>query len=262
MDLKFTYDTYQDVRRNLFLYSTPFLVVAGFFTFFYVLPPAHQRIVVSVLESISNSQPWKGLAGAGLGLFLFVGLAFLMTEIFQVHDQWYDKHIIKWRYRYDIDFILPRLIRPFASGTNYRFYNVAETQDFLTELYYPFVGDRDLKIAKNKLVRFYEVVTVYWLTQINEIVLVLLTLLIVVYRYLGPADLAYRTRLLDVFVAVGCGLILNRMWAGSSKEKVRHATEEEIRAIHDDAALLKDLDRRLGRVCRDYSIPYEQTPEA
>lgn len=260
-DLKFTYDTYQDVRHNLFLYSIPFLVVAGFFTFFCVLPPEHQSTVVKVLDWISNSQLWKGIAGAGLGLVVFITLAFLMTELFQIHDQWYDKHIIKWRYRYDTDFILPKLIHPFANRTNYRFYEVAETHDFLPELYYPFVGDRDLKIPKNKLVRFYEVVTVYWLTQINEIVLVLLIAAIVLYRYQGPATLAYRTQLLNDCVVVGCCFILNRVWARSSKEKVRRATEEEIRAIHDDAALLKDLERRLGLVCHDYSIPYEQTPE-
>ncbi len=46
-----------------------------------------------------------------------------------------------------------------------------KTQQFQKRLYYPYVGDRNLKIPKNKLVRFYEVVIVYWLTQINEIVL-------------------------------------------------------------------------------------------
>src|SRR5690242_13577296 len=38
MDLKFDYETYQDVRHNLFLYSTPVLIIAGFFTYFCVLP--------------------------------------------------------------------------------------------------------------------------------------------------------------------------------------------------------------------------------
>lgn len=51
-DLKFTYDTYQDVRRNLFLYAMPFLVVAGFFTFFCVLPPDHQSAVVKLLDCL------------------------------------------------------------------------------------------------------------------------------------------------------------------------------------------------------------------
>jgi hypothetical protein len=185
-----------------------------------------------------------------------------MTELFQIHDHWYDKYIIKWRYSYDIDFILPKLIQPFANRLNYRFYEVSETHDLLPELYYPFVGDRDLKIPKNKLVRFYEVVTLYWLTQINEIVVLLVVSTIVLYRYQGPATLTYRTQLLDDFVVVGCFFILNRVWAHSSKGKVRRATEEEIRAIHGDAVLLKDLECRLGRVCHDYSIPYEKAPES
>ncbi len=258
MDLKFTYDSYQDVRHNLFLYSTPFLVVAGFFAFFFVLPPAHQQKVVSVLEAISNSQPWKGILGAGFGLVVFVAAAFLMTELFQVHDQWYDKYIVRWRHRYATDFILPRLIQPWASHANYRFFEAAETNTrrFQEQLYYPFVGDRDLKIPKNKLVRFYEVVTVYWLTQINEIVLIILIAATMFYRYQGPTDLAYRTLLLNDFITVSGALVLNRAWVRSAREKVRRATEEEIRAIHDDAGLRQDLENRLIKVCNDYSIPY------
>lgn len=38
-DFRFGYDTYQDVRQNLFLYSTPVLIAAGFFAFFGILPP-------------------------------------------------------------------------------------------------------------------------------------------------------------------------------------------------------------------------------
>jgi len=263
MDLRFTYDTYQDVRHNLFLYSIPSLLIAGFFAFFCVLPPAHERAVVAVLEAISNSQPWKGILGTSFGVVVFVAAAFLMTELFQIHDQCYDKYIIKWRHRYATDFILPRLIQPWASRTNYRFFDTAEiyTRNFQEQLYYPFVGDRDLKIPKNKLVRFYEVVTVYWLTQINEIVLVLLIAAIVVYRYEGPFDLIYRTVLLNDFIAVTCAFILNRAWVRSSREKVRRSTEGEIQAIHNDPTLRQDLERRLVRICSDYSIPYGRAPQ-
>jgi hypothetical protein len=106
MDLKFDYETYQDVRHNLFLYSTPVLIIAGFFTYFCILPPTLQQVVVQVLEYVSNKEPLKGIVGTAAGVVVFGGIAFLLTEIIQVHDQWYDKYIVRWRHRYATDFIL------------------------------------------------------------------------------------------------------------------------------------------------------------
>jgi hypothetical protein len=126
----------------------------------------------------------------------------------------------------------------------------------MERLFYPYVRDRDLKIPKNKVIRFYEVVTVYWLTQINEIVLLSLALLIVGYGYKGPAELWYRTLLFKHLVFIFVAFILNRTWVRASRNKVRRATAEEIRAILDDEELSKDLETRLAKICRDYSIPY------
>jgi hypothetical protein len=123
-------------------------------------------------------------------------------------------------------------------------------------LYYPYVGDRDLKIPKNKLVRFYEVVTVYWLTQINEIVLLALSAMVVYYGFRGPSEILYRTTLFSDLVIVIVAFVVNRAWVRSSRSKVRRATEEEIWAILDSPDLRNDLERRLVRICQDYSIPY------
>ncbi len=258
MDLRFGYDSYQDVRRNLFLYSTPFLIGAGFFAFFYVLPMPAQQAVVRFLESVSNTQPWKGMLGGGIGIVAFGVVAFLLTEIIQVHDQWYDKYVIKWRHQYSTDFTLPRLIQPWASRTNYRIFEAADAhvRQFQERLYYPYVGDRDLKIPKNKLVRFYEVVTVYWLTQINEIVLAAVSAMVVYYSFRGPVDVSYRTTLFNDLVIVMVAFVVNRTWVRASRGKVRRATEEEIWAILDNADLRNDLERRLVLICQDYSIPY------
>lgn len=179
----FTYDTYQDVRKNLFYYSIPFLIAAGFFCYWRILPPAHQQAIWSLISYVSNSEGWKAFSGTGIGIVLFSVIAFLLTELFQVHDQLWDKFVRKWRYYYAIDFILPRLVQPFASHLNFRFREEAEKHvgEFQVDLYYPFVGDRDSKIPKNKLVRFYEVITLYWLTQINEIVVCMLGIAVTVY---------------------------------------------------------------------------------
>lgn len=257
----FGYDTYQDVRRNLFYYSVPTLVLAGFFFFFFVLPPTQQSAVTVLIEKFTSSPLWKWTLGGASGLAIFTGLAFVMTEVLQIHDQWYDKYIIGWRFRYATDFILPRLIQPFASLTNYRFYEEAERniRQFQERLYYPFVGDRDLKIPKNKLIRFYEVVTVYWLTQVNEIVLLVLTIGVFIYRFSGPANLSYRTLLCNDLLLLAVLWMLNRLWVISSRGKVRHGTEDEIKAILDNPELKRDLEVKLHKLCADYNIPYGQT---
>jgi len=259
MDFRFTYNTYQDVRHNLFKYSVPFLVGAGFFTYFLILPPSHKQAVTGVLSYIANTEPWKSLLGAGVGLVVFVGLAFLLTEIFQVHDQWYDKYVTRWRHSYDNDFILPRLTQPFGSGLNFRFREEAESRTgaFMEAIYYPFVGDIDLKIPKNKLVRFYEVVTVYWLTQINEIVIFGMFMLVALYRAFGPNDPSYRTRLVTDLLILAVAFLLNRLWSRSILVKVRHATEQEIRAIHENKDLRADLKARLIALCTQYNVWYD-----
>lgn len=250
MDIKFGYDTYQDVRHNLFRYSIPVLIGAGFFAYFRILPQSAQNQVSEVISWFVSSPIGKGVLGGISGIFVFVLLAFLMTEILKVHDQYYDKFVIKWRFRYATDFILPRLTQPFCALMNYRFYEEAEEhiRQFQERLYYPFVGDRDLKIPKNALVRFYEVVTLYWLTQINEIVLVLLVAMILICRFVGPSDLSYRTALLsDLLIVIGIWL-LSRIWIQASREKVRRATEDEIAAIHRDADLLQQLEQKLQQL--------------
>lgn len=263
MEIRFTYKTYQDVRRNLFFYSIPVLVLAGFLDFFFILPAGNREAISSLAKSLTDSPVWKGVLNTGCGLIIFILVAFLLTEILQVHDRWYDKYVVRWRERYDTDFILPRLIQPFSSGTNYRFYEEAEQHAgrFLEDLYYPFVGDRDVKIPKNKLLRFYEVVTIYWLTQINEIVLISAAVLVLYFRFAGPADLGYRTHLLDDSIAVCVLWILNRVWVWFSRNSVRNATEDEIRAIHANLELKAELEQRLIRLCKDYSIPYGQVQD-
>jgi len=54
MDFKFGYETYQDVRKNLFYYSIPILNIAGFFLFFEIIPPNHQTAITSLIEYLSS----------------------------------------------------------------------------------------------------------------------------------------------------------------------------------------------------------------
>ena len=258
----FAYDTYQDVRKNLFFYSIPSLIGAGLFCWWRIIPPEHQRVISSWLSYLSHDDFWNGVAGTGAGIILFSLVAYLLTEILQVHDQWWDKYIKKWRYYYAVDYILPRLVQPFGCHLNYRFREEAEkhVRTFQEALYYPFVGDRDLKIPKNKLVRFYEVITLYWLTQINEFVICVLGLVVVFYAFKGPADKEYWSLLLSDSGVLAVAFIVNRLFARGALGKVRRETEEEIRAIHEDKKLRDELKSRLRELCSNYHIPYIDSP--
>lgn len=141
-----------------------------------------------------------------------------------------------------------------------RFFEVARsnTRAFQEQLFYPYVSDRDALIGKNKLVRFYETITPYWLTQINEIVIVVLIVAVAAYRWFGPDDLSYRTSLLTSAIVLAAVFVLNRFWARSCLKKVRRATIDEIDAIILDHK--PDLGTRLTRLCNEFSIAITNPP--
>lgn len=254
---RFAYDTYQDVRNNLAWYTILPLNVAGFVVYNCVLPATHQKAITTLTDLILSGTWFKGISG----VVVFSLVAFLLVEIVKIHDRVYDKYFVRWRLRYDTDFILPRLLQPFLSEIDGKIFAEAEEHlyDFMEVLYYPFVGDRDLKIGKNLLVRFYERVTIYWMTQMNELVLIGTTGLVGVYWLLGPwvvtpADMAsYSRRLLSVLLVVAISFALNRMWVRTSREAVREATAREIEAIITNHR--EDLRDQVRAVCQKYAIP-------
>ena len=253
MDL-FKYDDYQSVRWNLFLYSIPVLNVGGFLAFEFILPTASQQWVGSVINHLSAHPLLK--AGSGAAVFSLV--AYLMVEIFKIHDRIYDKYIVRWRERYDLDYIIPRLLRPFLHRVRDgdRFFTEAarNLKDFMETLYYPYVGDRDTKIRQNLLVRFYEQVTPYWLTQVNEIVLILLTLLVAGCHVLGPPDPRYQAQLLPALLVIVGAFALNRLAVRATERGVREATEAEIEDIL--ANHQTDLEAKLRGLTTKYGIPF------
>jgi len=263
MILNFSYNTYQDVRKNLFRYSVPFMTFTGFFIYWMIFPVDLQQRVSDLIGLITTTPPWNSLLGTGFGIGVFTFIAFIVTEVFKIHDQWYDKHIIKWRAYYDVNYILSRLVRPFASSLNARFYQLAEERrsDFMERLYYPFVGDRDSKIPKNKLVRFYESITIYWLTQINEFLLMFIFIIILIFRITGPDSLEYKSSLLTPLIITTIAFILNRFWIRSALRQVEYATLDEITSIHDDVSLLEDLRNRIHNLCDDYAVQFNDAPQ-
>ncbi len=146
--------------------------------------------------------------------------------------------------KYAIDFIQVRLIQPFSNRLNYRYFeelkiNVGQFQE---KLFYPFVGHRDHKIPKNKLIRFYEAITVYWLTQTNEILFMIILILSVSIHIIIKKPYSHNSAITTSITVLLILFVLNRIWRNRIMERVRNATYEEIKAIHEDEELLKELE--------------------
>lgn len=253
MDPRFSYETYQDVRNNVFKYSVVLLNVAGWAVLAWVVPPAVQSWLASLVGQLLP-EPWKALVNTVGVLGVFALVAFALVELFKVHDRFYDKYIIRWRASYDSGFILPALAKPFAGRLDERFFKMLKThrEEFMYALWYPFVSDRDTKIGKNDLVRFYERVTIYWLTQMNELVVLVVIVAAGLGWALGPVTPEYRAILRTVtVVALLCGG-LNRLWVRSSREGVREATAVEIEAVTTEH--LPELERRLAMLCAKHAM--------
>ena len=110
----FSYETYQDVRKNLFYYSAITLNLSGFAAYQWILPLSHRQWVDKIVAQLTSNSILGGLLTGGVGVALFTGLASVLIEIIKVHDAIYDKYVVRWRLRYDTDFILQRLLKPFA----------------------------------------------------------------------------------------------------------------------------------------------------
>jgi hypothetical protein len=252
------YKTYQDVRTRLFQYTIVLFNVAGFLSYFFILSPSHQAALTALASKALSNPLWSETLKGSLGIGLFTGLAYLLVEIFKVHDHVYDKYVVRWRLRYDTDFILPRLCRRFLSRMGVRFFEQAAPNlyAFMNALFYPYVQDykeKEPRIDQNYLVRFYERVTGYWMTQMNEITLVALALLVLLYGTLWNDGTA-PARLFWPLVSLMLLFALNRLLVGLTRESVRQTTSDEIEAILERHEA--DLEDRLRVLCRNYDIPF------
>ncbi len=94
----------------------------------------------------------------------------------------------------------------------------------------------------------------YWLTQINEILIVLALIIALWFGGSASYDQTYNTRLIRSIVVLIVAFVLNRIWVRTSRESTRRATEEEIEAIHADHGA--DFESRLRDICREYGVLY------
>jgi hypothetical protein len=238
--------TYQDVKANIRWYAIFASAGVALFLYSSLLPETHRKWIESFVSKLSDSKV-VGLVGAGalvVGAFSLV--SWILVFVFEIHDKIYDRYFIRWRHFYDLDFILPTLTRPFGRNLDSSFFAVAAKDPYqVMKPFYHFAadGEHDHKITENLILRFYESVTKYWLTQVNEL-LVLAALVVdfsyfFVYRRLG-LDLG--TVCVTGFILVVC-FALNRLLARLFLRSVRQATLDEIEDIQ--GRYLAELEHQL-----------------
>ncbi|MFP4028473.1 MAG: hypothetical protein ACLFWL_11840 [Candidatus Brocadiia bacterium] len=248
--LKPEYETYQDVKDTLARWTVPvwFCVLASFW--YVVLLPAH-RNAVTQLPGMESWVRQVGPIAAMVVLSMLV--AHLMTHILEVHDHVYDRFVIRWRYHYARDKIIPKLLSPYKENLPEGFCAQAasSTRESLRRLFYPFAGDRDPQISQNLLVRFYERVTKYWFLQMNEVALLILVFGSGIYAspFLGwpwPSRFCWLTLVVAVLFT------LNRLLAVPARRSVWKATEAEIEAIHTECE--DSFEEALNGLVEDYGF--------
>lgn len=207
--------------------------IFGAFIYLFLVPDVQHQVIEHFVKS--RSPEWLPKLVTDVSMVAILGfVSWLLIFIFEMHDKIYDRYVIKWRYYYDLDFILPTLTRPFACDMDPQFFFTAQQHMYeFMKPYYDFVGDGERKypITKNLLVRFYESVTKYWITQINEILLIGAFVLDWVYFFI------YRSLQLPIDMVAVWSLTLpvlffiNRIAAAHFRNSVRRSTLDEIEDI-------------------------------
>jgi len=240
------------VKSNLQKYTAIILVFSGLAVYVFVLPESHRQF----LETLSGRIPSFPLIGLGIFGAVFWLLGWILICGFEIHDKFYDRHVTKWRRYYDLDFILPALVRPFAQKLDKRFFDEAGDHKYeFMKPFYHFVGDVDPKIGKNFIVRFYESITKYWITQINEILLFFLLLLTFAYYFVYRS---FALPLEDIVIAeivIVALLVTNRAFVLTARRAVRLKTADEIEEI-----LVKfpnELEEQLKGLHAKFNLKYE-----
>ncbi len=240
------------------MYFLPVIYLLSFTFYFFILPLNWKIEIDGIITNlIAENRYWKFFLKGITNIVIFTIVSYLLIEVLKIHDHFYDRYIIRWRKYYDRDFILPRLCKPFLSNTSSdRFFEEANHNKsrFMQELYYPFVGDEIEKINKNLRTRFYEVITIYWFTQVNEFAFIL-SFIILNILAISTRDQGLLQNLPFYLLFLLILFIINWLWRKANHPKLENATIAQINDIHDNPALLKELEDRFKRICSRYNIP-------
>jgi len=245
---------YLVVKAKLQWYTTLVLGLIGLLFYLFLLPDWHRRTVDKILGQVPSSS-----IGYGFIMVLFGFLGWLLIFGFEIHDKVYDRYFTKWRFYYDLDFVLPTLVRPFTHKLDRRFFECAKNNRYVfMKLFYDFVEDYEhkRKIKENRIVRFYEAITKYWITQINEILLFFLLLLTFACYFVYSSLALSLNTIVNINFIIAILFLINRYFVRRSKETVRLATTDEIEDIHNNFS--NELEEELKKLHERFELRYGQ----
>lgn len=238
--------TYAKMRANLTWTLAALLAAVEFVSLECLATPDQRAQVLSLFDQIQLTPVLLGFGAAAaiLGGDLFA--AYWLASSFKVQELW-DTHVSHWRVDYDVNYILPELLRPFAGTVSDELTSAIRGQRdrAMTQLFYRFVRDKEPKIGKTLIVRFWEAIQSFWVCQLLELTLVLLTVEALVLLGVDQVKGAPWGFLVPWLVVVVALLPLNRLLIHKIVlPRVRAATQEEIDEIVFDHR--SELERQLA----------------
>ncbi len=249
------YDTYQDVKSTLAWWSVLPWSTVVLVIYFAVLTEQHRSAVGNAIPGLPD---WIADAGI-ITVAIVVGgiIAHVATHVLELHDHWYDRYIVRWRDRYAKEKMIPALIEPYRSKLPENAVELLGLQPgrTLKALFYPFASDRDMKIRKNLVVRFYERITKYWLSQMVEVACISLVLFTVTYATI-LWEWPPRDRIGGTVGAAVIVFVLAHIAAWQLRGVVWDATREEIQDIHDSYGA--EFEQALVKYCASHGITIQQ----
>jgi hypothetical protein len=249
--------TYQDVKSTLRWYTVAASAPVALFLSLYLVPESERKHIEDIFSRLSASPIISSIGATALITGAFVLLSWFFIFIFEIHDKVYDRYFIHWRRFYDLDLILPTLTRPFGPHLDPQFFDTAAKHLYkFMKSYYHFVADgqHDHKINENLILRFYEAVTKYWLTQINEVLLIAALAIDFIYLWVYQDLNADSSRVaITCFVLIACW-VLNRASAQLFLRSVRRATLDEIEDIH--SRYLPQLEDELKKIHDKFNLKW------
>jgi hypothetical protein len=244
------YETYQDLKDTLAWWGTPIWFLVGSCIWLGLLSETHRKTITELLPSVAT---WLANTGFLVGGLVLAGVvSHVLVHILEIHDHVYDRYIIKWRQQYAATFIIPRLLDPYKDRAGSDLETVAQQNhgEFLRELFYHFVGDRDTRIRSNLVVRVYEVLAKYWITQLAEIAFFSLTLMALIWIvFSGSLARSY-----VIVLAIGLvGFAISRALALLlRKVSIPPATEAEILDIWRCCSM--EHEEHMRRFCEKHGV--------
>ena len=249
--------TYQDVKNTLRWYTLAASAPVGMFLYFYLIPEPQRKRIEDLFSKFSSAPIISSIGAAALITGCFVFLSWFLIFVFEVHDKVYDRYFIRWRYFYDVDLILPTLTRPCAPALDPRFFDTAGRHLYhFMKPYYHFVadGEHDHKISENLILRFYEAITKYWITQINEVLLIAALIIDFVYFWIyRQLNMDFERVSLTCFIIIVCAIV-NRAGAQLFLNSVRRATLDEIEDIH--GRYIPELENELKKLHDKFNLKW------